>query len=290
MSKALIKLYEEPNKPDDPVNFVRRHMGSEDFFILGDGNVTRQQNAEEEMVLSSLIEKKSEEKTDGNVEVESGNVEVESSNVDVESGTSVIENTQVANAEDCTESEDTGAANVDLLEGTEEVAKEVDLLKAGFEKLKSNADCNSILKTHLTDEIFEKIKSENTDGGIGLYDCIHSGLENPDAVLGIYATNLQFYDQLSDIFDPVIGEYHSFGKDTVQPDCDWGDSSAFEPFDENNEIVLSVRICCMRNVQDYPVVCKMEEADLNNSLAKVKMFLVYLWFVVSLYFRVLCSS
>lgn len=290
MSKALIKLYEEPNKPDDPVNFVRRHMGSEDFFILGDGKVTREQNAEEALVLSSLIEKKSEEIADGNVEVENG--------------TSVIENTEIVNEDgDATESEDTGAATVDVnvivLEGAEEaivdgnvdtnvdvnvdvleeaeaagevIVTEVALLNAGFEKLKSNADCSSILKTYLTDEIFEKLKTENIDDAIALYNCIHASFENPDAVLGIYATNLQYYDQLSDIFDPIIEALHGFEKESVQPDCDWGDSSVFEPFDENNDVVTSIRICCVRNVQNYPVVCKMEETDLNDSLAKVKLF------------------
>lgn len=230
-------------------------MGSEDFFILGDGKV---QNAEEELVLSSLIEKKSEETVIGNVEVE----------------TVLPESNQLVNEEEVDkQTEDTEAANVDLVEATEEAietpVQEVDQLGSEFEKFKSNDECNSILKTHLTDEIFEQLKNVNSDGGVTLYDCIKSGLENPDSVLGIYAANLQCYDQFSDIFDPVIETYHGFGKETVQPDLDWGESQSFEPF--NDEFVVSIRINCTRNMQEYPAVCRMDENDLNDSLAKVKI-------------------
>ncbi|KAJ6635021.1 Arginine kinase [Pseudolycoriella hygida] len=250
LSKALIKLYEEPVKPDDPVNFVRRHMGSENFFILGEGKV---QNAEEEeLVLSSLIEKKNDEK-----ETAVGNVEVES----VPTG-----NGEIVNEEGDKQAEEANG----LEEGTERTEATADKLNAEFEKLKLNEKCNSILKTHLDDEILEKLKGVNDDDGAALFDCIKSGLENQDSQLGIYATNLKLYDQFSEIFDPIIETYHGFGKETMQPNSDWGDSQAFTPFPENDEIVVAIRINCMRNLEEYPVVCKMEENDLNESLAKIK--------------------
>lgn len=280
LSKALIKLYEEPNKPDDPVNFVRRHMGSEDFFILGDGKV---QNAEEELVLSSLIEKKSEETVVGDVEVE--NVLPDSNEnvneVNEEADDKQTEDAEAANNADPVEGTEKSDEMVEGQEKTDEVVEkteeagettgqEVDQLNSEFEKLKSNEDCTSILKTHLTDEIFEKLKNVKSDSGTTLYDCIKSGLENQDSVLGIYAgTNLQSYDQYSDIFDPVIEAYHGFGIETVQPDSDWGDSQIFQKFNGNDEFVVSIRINCVRNLQEYPVVSKMEENDFNDSLAKV---------------------
>lgn len=290
LSKALIKLYEEPNKPDDPVNFVRRHMGSEDFFILGDGKV---QNAEEEeLVLSSLIEKKSEDTVVGDVGVENvlpdNNQNV--NEVNEETDDKQTDDAEAANADPVEGTEDADGVvdgtekldevveeqekSDDVVETTEEAGEttgqEVDQLNSDFEKLKSNEDCNSILKTHLTDEIFEKLKNVNTDGGTTLYDCIKSGLENQDSVLGIYAgTNLQSYDQFSDIFDPVIEAYHGFGIESVQPDSDCGDSETFQKFNGNDDFVVSIRINCVRNMQEYPVVSKMEENDFNDSLAKV---------------------
>lgn len=239
-------------------------MGSEDFFILGDGKV---QNAEEELVLSSLIDKKSEETE--TTETVISNVEVE--NVLPEDNQGVSEDEDVKQT-----SEGTEADNVDVVEEIEEsgetTVQDVDQLISEFQKFKSNEDCNSILKTHLTDETFEKLKNINGDDGAVLYDCIKSGLENHDSVLGIYATDLQLYDQFSDIFDPVLETYHGFGKENVQPNSDWGDSQIFQPFNGNGECVVSIRMNCMRNIQDYPVVSKMEEKDLNDSLAKVKSF------------------
>lgn len=253
-------------------------MGSEDFFILGDGPL---QNAEEELVLSSLIDKKSEETVINNVDV--ANVSPESSQVanevddkpaeDTEAiSVDVVEETEAVNGDVV---EETEAVNDGVVEETEETEDPgettiqlADQLDSEFEKLKSNEDCTSIVKTHLTDEIFEKLKNVNSDGGVALYDCIKSVFENPDSVLGIYATNLQFYDLFSDVFDPVIETYHRFGKEMVQPNSDWGDSQAFDPL--NDEFVISVRINCVRNMQEYPVVCKMGEKDFNDSLAKVK--------------------
>ncbi|XP_037039589.1 arginine kinase Lit v 2-like isoform X1 [Bradysia coprophila] len=266
LSKALIKLYEEPHKPDDPVNFVRRHMGSEDFFILGDGKV---QNAEEELVLSSLLEKKGDETEEVTV-IDNDEIKMAESEVKSE-----VE--QVASAEeDDKPPEDTETANTNAVEGTEgaddkTTDEEVDQLRADFEKMKSNEECDSMLKKHLTDEIFENLRNVNVDdGGVSLGDCIKSGLENHDSVLGIYATNLQCYDQFSEIFDPVIEAYHGFGKEAVQANNDWGDPQAFELFSENDEVVVSIRIGCTRNMEEYPVVCRMSEDNLNESLAKIK--------------------
>ncbi|KAG4079650.1 hypothetical protein HA402_010430 [Bradysia odoriphaga] len=266
LSKALIKLYEEPHKPDDPVNFVRRHMGSEDFFILGDGKV---QNAEEELVLSSLLEKKSDETEEVTV-IDNEEIKKVESEVKTE-----VE--QVASAEeDDKQMEDTQTVNTDAVEGTEEANdkttdEEVDQLRADFEKMKSNEECDSLLKNHLTDEIFENLRNVNVDSGVTLDDCIKSGLKNHDSVLGIYAANLQCYDQFSEIFDPVIEAYHGFGKEAVQPNTDWGDPQTFELFNENDEVVLSIRISCARNLEEYPVVCRMNEDNLNESLAKVRI-------------------
>lgn len=250
-------------------------MGSEDFFILGDGKV---QNAEEELVLSSLIEKKTDEIEEETVEekVSPGIEQVISVEGEkVEQVDSVVE-------EDSKQPDDTETSNTDAVDGSEEAddtttVEEVDQLLVDFERMKSNEECDSMLKKHLTDEIFENLRNVSMDDGVTLSDCIRSGLENQDSVLGIYAANLKCYDQFSDIFDPVMETYHGFGKEAVQPDSDWGDPQAFEPFNENDEVVVSIRISCVRNMQEYPVVCRMAESDLNESLAKVSASGVIIW-------------
>lgn len=256
-------MYEEPHKPDDPVNFVRRHMGSEDFFILGDGKV---QNAEEEeLVLSSLIEKKA----DGDNIVSNTKDVVEEQNPVPES-----QSEQTVDGTGDNEKEDTSETvnAVDLpSENSEVTVQDVDQLVVEFERMKSDEECTSMLKAHLTDEIFEKLKNVNSDdGGVTLYDCIKSGLENHDTSLGIYATDLQCYDGLRDIFDPIIETYHGFGCDAVHPNTDWGDPQTFVPFSGNDGTVLAIRVSCTRNMQEYPVVCRMAESELSESLGKVK--------------------
>lgn len=47
-------------------------------------------------------------------------------------------------------------------------------LEAGYKKLKES-DSQSLLKKHLTQEIFDKLKTKKTSMGSTLLDCIQSG-------------------------------------------------------------------------------------------------------------------
>lgn len=48
-------------------------------------------------------------------------------------------------------------------------------LEAGFQKLQDAKDCKSLLKKHLTREVFDKLKNETTGMGATLLDVIQSG-------------------------------------------------------------------------------------------------------------------
>lgn len=48
-------------------------------------------------------------------------------------------------------------------------------LEAGFQKLQEATNCKSLLKKHLTREIFDKIKDLKTSFGSTLLDVIQSG-------------------------------------------------------------------------------------------------------------------
>lgn len=48
-------------------------------------------------------------------------------------------------------------------------------LEAGFQKLQDAKDCKSLLKKHLTREVFDKLKNEKTGMGATLLDVIQSG-------------------------------------------------------------------------------------------------------------------
>lgn len=51
----------------------------------------------------------------------------------------------------------------------------MDKLEAGFAKLQAAADCKSLLKKHLTKEVFDACKNRKTAMGATLLDVIQSG-------------------------------------------------------------------------------------------------------------------
>lgn len=65
-------------------------------------------------------------------------------------------------------------------------------LEAGFTKLAAS-DSKSLLKKHLSREIFDKLKNKKTSFGSTLLDCIQSGIENLDSGFGIYAPDSEAY-------------------------------------------------------------------------------------------------
>lgn len=121
-------------------------------------------------------------------------------------------------------------------------------LEAGFTKLAAS-DSKSLLKKHLSREIFDKLKNKKTSFGSTLLDCIQSGVENLDSGFGIYAPDAEAYTVFADIFDPMIGDYHGgFGKDAKHPPRDFGDVSSFPNLDPAGEFVVSTRVRCGRSM------------------------------------------
>lgn len=100
----------------------------------------------------------------------------------------------------------------------------LDKLEAGYAKLAAS-DSKSLLKKHLSKEVFDKLKTQKTPSfGSTLLDCIQSGVENLDSGFGIYAPDAEAYTVFADLFDPMIEEYHGgFKKTDKHPPRDFGD-------------------------------------------------------------------
>lgn len=121
-------------------------------------------------------------------------------------------------------------------------------LEAGFTKLAAS-DSKSLLKKHLTREIFDKLKNKKTSFGSTLLDCIQSGVENLDSGFGIYAPDAEAYTVFADIFDPMICDYHGgFEKGAKHPPRDFGDVNSFPNLDPAGEHVVSTRVRCGRSM------------------------------------------
>lgn len=144
----------------------------------------------------------------------------------------------------------------------------VEKLEAGFTKLAAS-DSKSLLKKHLSREIFDNLKTKKTSLGSTLLDCIQSGVENLDSGFGIYAPDAEAYTVFSDIFNPMICDYHSFPKDAKHPPRDFGDVDSFPNLDPEGEFVVSTRVRCGRSMEGYPFNPCLTEAQYKEMEEKV---------------------
>jgi hypothetical protein len=67
-------------------------------------------------------------------------------------------------------------------------------LEAGFQKLQEATNCKSLLKKHLTREIFDKIKDLKTSFGSTLLDVIQSGkfLNNFNLIFFFHSSEMNY--------------------------------------------------------------------------------------------------
>jgi arginine kinase len=74
----------------------------------------------------------------------------------------------------------------------------------------------------------------------------------------------------SDLFDPIIEDYHGgFKKTDKHPACDFGDAASFPNLDPNNEFVVSTRVRCGRSMEGYAFNPCLTEAQYKEMEAKV---------------------
>lgn len=134
------------------------------------------------------------------------------------------------------------------------------LLDEGMNDLEADADCKSLLKKHLTRELFVQLKGLKTSMGSTLLDCIQSGLTHHSSGVGIYAADTDAYTTFADLFDPVIEEYHvGFGRDAIQGEAYWGDPTQLVTIDPDEKYVISTRVRCGRSLDQKPLQPRMTE-------------------------------
>ncbi|XP_064542042.1 arginine kinase [Drosophila montana] len=129
----------------------------------------------------------------------------------------------------------------------------IEILESGFETL-SQSKSKSLLKKHLTREILDKIKTKVTPSYCStLLDCIQSGLCNHDSGVGIYAPDPEAYSTFSELFDPIIEDYHKgFKKADKHPATCFGYGSDFPNLDPEERFIVSTRVRCGRSLKDFP--------------------------------------
>ncbi|KAH8286542.1 hypothetical protein KR054_011257 [Drosophila jambulina] len=142
-----------------------------------------------------------------------------------------------------------------------EVLKE---LEDGYKRLAAS-DSKSLLKKHLTKEIFDKLKTKTTPTYHStLLHCINSGLCNHDSGVGVYAPDPEAYTVFADLFDPIIEEYHGFCKSDTHPEASYGQGKDFENLDPDCKFIVSTRVRCGRTVQKFPFNPCMTETEYHE--------------------------
>ncbi|XP_055704334.1 arginine kinase 1 isoform X1 [Phlebotomus papatasi] len=149
-------------------------------------------------------------------------------------------------------------------------AATLEKLEAGFAKLAAS-DSKSLLKKYLTKEVFDALKTKKTPSfGSSLLDCVQSGFENHDSGVGIYAPDAEAYSVFSDLFDPIIEDYHAgFKKTDKHPPRNFGDVDTFGNLDPAGEFVISTRVRCGRSMEGYPFNPCLTEAQYKEMEQKV---------------------
>ncbi|XP_052894749.1 arginine kinase 1-like [Anopheles moucheti] len=134
-------------------------------------------------------------------------------------------------------------------------------LDTGLQELAEDEGCQSLLKTHLTQELLEQLRVVKTPTlKSTLLDCVQSGLKNRDSHVGLYAADPEAYSVFAELFDPLIVEYHGgFGAEDKQPALSWGDPTELENPDPEGQYVVSTRVRCARSVEEFPYHPRMQE-------------------------------
>jgi len=124
-------------------------------------------------------------------------------------------------------------------------------------------DCKSLLCKYLTKEVFDELKDRKTPNGFTLEMAINSGVKNPDSSIGVYAGDKESYEVFDLLFDPIIKEYHGFGKNEKHiSDFDSNKLDIDNP-DKNGEFIISTRIRVGRNLDGFPLgtIISKEQRD-----------------------------
>jgi len=143
-------------------------------------------------------------------------------------------------------------------------------LEEGFKKLQGAADCKSLLKKYLTQDVFDKTKTKKTAMGATLLDIIQSGVANLDSGVGVYAPDAESYTLFGALFNPIIEDYHGGFKSTDKhPACNFGDVATLGNLDPEGSFVISTRVRCGRSLQGYPFNPCLTEAQYKEMEEKV---------------------
>lgn len=130
----------------------------------------------------------------------------------------------------------------------------------------------SLLKKYLSREVFDGLKHLKTKNGYTLLQAINSGVVNQDSSIGIYAGDAESYALYSDLFNPIINDYHGFGENDNHVSRINSEVLQCSNPDPDNQYILSTRIRVGRNVAAMPLgpaITNPQRKQIENQIASV---------------------
>jgi len=128
----------------------------------------------------------------------------------------------------------------------------------------------SLTQKYLPKDCWEMM-SKKTSYGTSIYDCCKSALYFPDSNVGLYAPDAECYDVFSDIFHPVIADYHKVDVAALKSVHDLGDANKLEDLPQNMaDQVVSTRVRVGRTVKGFPMAMNLNKEQRLALEAKIK--------------------
>jgi protein-arginine kinase len=115
------------------------------------------------------------------------------------------------------------------------------------------ANCRSLLVKHLTVHVWNQLKDRKTGLGVGLEDCIRSGVANLDSEIGVYAGDAESYVVYAPLFEPVIADCHPDFAAAGPQRRHALEAATFRPVnpDPDGRYIASTRVRLARNFTGY---------------------------------------
>lgn len=125
---------------------------------------------------------------------------------------------------------------------------------------------HSLLSKYMTRDMYARLRDVTTSTGYTLDRAIQNGVDNSDFHLGILAGDEESYRVFSELFDPVIDEYHNGFKTTDNHITDL-DPSKITGDVLDSDYVISSRIRTGRNIRGLslsPHVTRAERREIES--------------------------
>merc|ERR1712168_208832 len=136
-----------------------------------------------------------------------------------------------------------------------------------FPEIKSK---HSLVAKYVTEPIWEKLnRAKTATSGFSLAKAIACAVEFNNQHCGIYAGDWDSYKVFSDVFDPLIQEYHGIAADSTHTSD--MDASKIRGTISKESPVLSTRIRVGRNIDGFglsPGITKQQRIDVENLMKK----------------------